>query len=144
MQSFLWENWRKESLVTKSFNHCYGYVIQMILFSIEKLKEFCEFLSAFQTSIKFDMDYSPYQIYLDVLITKDESGKILRTRLHTKPTNTHQYLHAQSFLCAVYKKSITFSQAVRLKQICSEEEGLQHKLGDVQSWLVNRGTELRV
>ena len=61
----------------------------MILFSIEKLKEFCEFLSAFQTSLKFNMDYSPYQIYLDVLITKDESGKILHTRLHTKPTNTH-------------------------------------------------------
>ena len=84
--------------------------------TIEKLKEFLEFLNAFHASIKFTMDYSPYQInYLDVLIRKDESGKTLRTSLYTKATDTHQYLHAQSCHRAVYKKSIPYSQAVRMK-----------------------------
>ena len=27
-----------------------------------------------------------------------------------------------------------------MKGICSEEEHLQHKLGDLESWLVNRGS----
>ena len=65
--------------------------------SIEKLKESFEFLNAFHPSIKFTMDNSSYQVnYLDVLITKDKSGKILCTRLNTKPTDTRQYLHVQS------------------------------------------------
>ena len=107
--------------------------------TIEKLKEFLEFLNAFHSSIKFTMDYSPYQFnYLDVLITKDESGKTLRTSLCRKPTDTHQYIHAQSCHRAVYKKPIPYSQAVRMKRICSEEEDLQHKLRDLESSLVNR------
>ena len=65
--------------------------------TIKELKVFLEFLNAFHPFIKFAMDYSPYQInYLDVLITKHESGKTLRTSLYTKPTDTHHYLHTQS------------------------------------------------
>ena len=81
--------------------------------TFEKLKEFLESLNALHPSIKFTMDYLPYQInYLDVLITKDESGKTLRTSSFTKPTDTHQYLHSQSFHRAVYKKSIPCSNAI--------------------------------
>ena len=106
--------------------------------TIEKLKEFLEFLNAFHPTIKFTMDYSPYQInYLDLLITKDESGKTLHTSLYATPTDTHQYLYAQSCHRAVYKKSISYSQAVQMKRICSEEEDLQHKLGVLESWLSN-------
>ena len=75
---------------------------------------------------------------MDVLITKDESDKTLRTSLYTRPTDTHQYLHAQSCHHAVCKKSIPYRQAVRMKRICSEEEDLQRKLEDLESWLVNR------
>ena len=79
--------------------------------TIQKLEEFLEFLNGFHPSIKFTMDYSPYHInYLDVLITKDESGKTLCTSLYTKPTDTQQYLHQQSYHRAVYKKSIPYSQ----------------------------------
>ena len=63
----------------------------------------------------------------------------MRTSLYTKPTDTHQYLNAESFHRTVYKKSIPYYQAVRIKRIYSEEEDLQHKLGDLESWLVNRG-----
>ena len=63
--------------------------------TIEKSKDFLESLNAFHPSIKSTMDYSPYQInYLDILITKNESGKTLRTSLYAKPTDTHQYLHS--------------------------------------------------
>ena len=68
----------------------------------------------------------------------DESGKTLRTSLYTKPTDTHQYLHVKSCQRAVRKKSILYSEAVRIKRRCSEKEDLQHKLGDLESWLVNR------
>ena len=137
MQTFLWLNERKKSLVTQNFNHCSGYVIWTD--NIDKLKEFLEFLNAFHPSIKFTMDYSPYKInHLDIFITKDESGKTLCASLYTKPFDTYQYLHAQSCHRAVYKSSIPYRKAVRMKRICSEEEGLQRKL-DLESVLVITG-----
>ena len=110
-----------KTLATQSFNHCFCLWAD----TTEKLKDFLDFLNAFHPSIKFTMEHSPYQInYLDVLITKDESGETVHASLYTKPTDSHH---------AVYKKSIPYSQAVRVKQICSEEENLQHKLGDLES-----------
>ena len=106
--------------------------------TMEKSKDFLESLNAFHPSIKFTMDYSLYQInYLDILTTKDESGKTVRAYLHTEPTDTNRYLHSSHL--AVNKKSMLYSQAVRMKQTCSEEEHLQHILGDLKSLLVNRG-----
>ena len=143
MQTFLWQ---EEDIFSKTefrlllWLRYLDYIFCLTTDSIEKLKEFFEFLNAFHPSLKFTMDYSPDQInYLDVLITKDESRKTSRTSLCTKPTDTHHYLHAQSCHRSVYKKSIPYSQAVRMKRICSEEEDLQHKLEDLESWLVNRG-----
>ena len=108
-----------------------NYIFCLWADTIEKLKDFLDFLNAFHPSIKFTMEYSPYQInYLDVLITKDESGETVRASLYMKPTDSHH---------AVYKKSIPYSQAVRMKRICSEEADLQHKLGDLESLLANRG-----
>ena len=119
VQTILCQDWRNKSLVTQSFNHCFGYVICIIFFVCGLIP----FLNAFHPSIKFTMNYSPYQInYLDVSVTKDESGKTLRTNLYTKPISPHQYLHAQSCHRAVYKKSRPYSYAVQIKLICSEEE----------------------
>ena len=39
----------------------------------------------------------------------------------------------------MYKNSITYGQAIRLKRICSDKNDLQQKLVTLESWLVNRG-----
>ena len=86
------------------------------------------------------MEYSENQInFLDVLVTKSDSGEKLCLSLYTKPTDTHQYLNATSRHRAVYKNSIAYGQSIRLKRICSEENDLQWKLVSLESWLVNRG-----
>ena len=54
-----------------------------------------------------------------------------------KANNTWQYLQAQSCHHAVYKKSIPCSEAIRKERVRSERENLQHKLGNLESWLVN-------
>ena len=76
--------------------------------AIEKSKDFLESLNAFHPSIKSTMDYSPYQInYLDILITKNESGKTLRTKpshlVRNPLTPTSIYIH--SLLTLPYIKS---------------------------------------
>ena len=51
-------------------------------------------------------------------------GGLVGTDLHVKPTDKHQYLRMDS--CHLYhsKTSIPYSQALRLRRICSEEEHL--------------------
>ena len=86
------------------------------------------------------MEYSEKQInFVDVLVTKSDSGEKLCSSLYTKHTDTHQYLHATSCHRVVYKNSIAYGQAIRLKKICSDENDLQRNLVSLEYWLVNRG-----
>ena len=86
------------------------------------------------------MDYSKNLTNsLDVKVSKSESGNTLCTSLFTKPTDTNQYLLAISCHRSIYKRSIPYGQAVRIKRICSDEEDLQQKSYDLESWLINRG-----
>ena len=86
--------------------------------SEESLKLFLEKINSIHPTIKFTADWSCSSVdFLDVkVIMKD--GKII-TDLYVKRTDTHQYL--DSSLCHSYhcKKSIPYSQALRLIRICS-------------------------
>ena len=86
------------------------------------------------------MEFSQKQInFSDVLILKNDNEGSLITSLFTKPTDTHQYLHSTSCHRSVYKKSIPYGPAVRIKRICSHVVDLQRKLLDLESWLTDRG-----
>ena len=58
---------------------------------------------------------------------------------YKKPTDMHQYLHASS--CHVYhsKRSIPYSQALRLNRICSENSFYNKSCNELQVWLRERG-----
>ena len=64
---------------------------------------------------------------------------LLVTDLNIKPTDTHQYLHASS--CQVYhfKKSLPYSQALRLNRICSENSSYDKRCNELEVWLRERG-----
>ena len=71
-----------------------------------------------------------------------QSGKInnqLVTDLYIKPADTHQYLNASS--CHVYhpKKSIPYSQALRLNSIFSENSFYNKRCNEVDVWLREQG-----
>ena len=81
------------------------------------------------------MDYSTTEInFLGVTVTK--VGNRLETNLCCKPTDTHQYLHAQSCHSNMYKESIAYGQVVRFKRICSTKENLNNHLEQLKQWLV--------
>ena len=105
----------------------------------QKLKEFFEYLNNCHPTIKFTMDYSFEKInFLDVSVRKSHNGK-LETNLYTKPTDTHQFLHATSCHRSSCKNSIPYSQAIRIKRICSVENELNQQLLNLEQWLVERG-----
>ena len=48
----------------------------------------------------------------------------LSTDLYCQPTDSHQYLHYDSCHAEHIKRSIIFSQALRLKRVCSQKSDL--------------------
>ena len=69
------------------------------------------------------MDYSATKInFLGVNITK--AGNKLETDLYCKPTDTHQYLHAQSWHSNVNKSSITYGLLQGLKEFVKQKKNL--------------------
>ena len=136
----------KEEIFQKSHFHPYDWLRYLDdIFCIrterlENLREFFGFLNNFHHSRKFTLEYSLTQIvFLNVLLSKNDNENSLITSLFARSTNTHQYLHATSWHRSVYKKSIPYGQAIRMKRICSNEVDLQRKLLDIESWLTVRG-----
>ena len=56
------------------------------------------------------------------------------TDLYCKPTDGHRYLHYDSCHADHIKRSIIFSQTLRLKRICSEKNDLNADVEDLQIW----------
>ena len=73
----------------------------------QELKKFLETLNCYHPAINF----------LDVTVVKKDNQNV--TDLYVKPMDTHQYLHANPCYVCHCKKSIPFSQALRLNRICS-------------------------
>ena len=107
--------------------------------SEEELYSFIEALNQVHHSIKFTSDISQTEVnFLDVKIYKDNKGNI-STGLYTKPTDAHMYLHYNSFHPHHQKKSIPYSQAIRLRRICSTEELYQKATRQLTENLHQRG-----
>ena len=104
----------------------------------KELEKFLEFLNCYHPTIKFTANYSRNKVnFLDVSVRKKDNQLV--TDLYIKPTDTRQYLHASS--CHVYhsKKSIPYSQALRLNRICSENSFYDKRCNELEVWLRERG-----
>ena len=106
----------------------------------EALKEFIDDLNTAHSTIKFTSEWSHVQIhFLDVLVSLKDG--VLSTDLYTKETDTHQYLHASSCHPWHCKAAIPYSQALRIRRICSSDNAFRRHLDNLHSHLVHRGYE---
>ena len=104
-----------------------------------KLKEFIKFINSFNPSVQFTCDYSSTSVnFLDVSISVNEDGS-LTTDLYTKPTDTHQYLRANSCHPNHTKRSIPYSQSLRILRICSNLDTARLRCKELTDYLVKRG-----
>ena len=65
------------------------------------------------------------------------------TDLYTKPTDTHQYLHSSSFHPRHCKNGIAYSQALRLRRICSNDSDFTKHARDLKHNLTTRGHSIK-
>ena len=77
---------------------------------------------------------------MDVTVTR--IGDRLKTDLFSKKTDTHQFLEFSS--CHPYhtKRSIPYSQTLRLRRICSENEDFRKRVGELKGYLRAKGYDI--
>ena len=96
----------------------------------DKLLQFLNRLNAFHPGLKFTYEYSQTKVnFLDVSVGIDD-GRFI-TILFCKPTDCYQYLHYESSHPAHFKRSIVYSQGLRIKKICSCEEDFEKHLQEL-------------
>ena len=91
----------------------------------------------FHPTIKFIVKFSKEEVNFLDLNAKLFDGE-LKTNLFVKPTDTHQSLDAISSHPYQCKKSIPYSQVLRLNRIWSDNENFD-KRKDLEKWLMERG-----
>ena len=89
--------------------------------------------------IKFTHEISCNSVnFLDTKVIKNSMGDI-NTDVYQKPTDTHSYLHWTSAHPPHLKYRIPYSQALRLRRICSSNDILEQRLMDYSNFFVTCG-----
>ena len=104
----------------------------------EKLKTFMAELNSFNDNIKFTYEYNKDSIPFLGLKVISFNGKLI-TSFYSKPTDCRQYLHYESCHPDHTKRSIVYSQALRLKRVCSRKSDFKEHSLNLRSWFLRRG-----
>ena len=105
----------------------------------EELLKFINELNQKHKTIKFDIKYSKTTLeILDVLVYKYINNKLQRL-LYKKPTDRQSYLHAIPENPRSLKESITYSQALYVKRICSSNSEFEAHIFTIKDQFVKYG-----
>ena len=112
---------------TKMFLRFIDHLSMIWTGSEQELLDFMSDLNKKHPLIKFEFKYSQIKIeFLDVLAYKDHNN-MLQTAIYRKQTDRQNYLDPLSEHPKLLKDSILYSQALRIKRICSsQQEFLNH------------------
>ena len=103
----------------------------------EELNKFFEFLNTRSHSIKFTMECSQTQVpFLDTLV-KIVDNQIV-SDLYCKPTDSHNYLLYSSAHPSSCKRSIPYSQFLRIRRICSDIKDFDKHAVDFAGYFLKR------
>ena len=104
----------------------------------EKLDSFLEELNRCNSYLKFTYESSKTSIpFLDLKVSLSNGD--LSTDLHIKSTDRQQFLHYISSHPDHTKRSIIYSQALRISRICSNKSDFLKHLESMKSWFEVRG-----
>ena len=96
------------------------------------------------STIKFEFTYSRTSItFLDTKVHKNENWTLCTT-IFRKPSDLRNFLHHKSAHPKALKDSIPYSQALRIKRICSETSEVMKHLKDLKDVFIKRGYESKI
>ena len=104
-----------------------------------EFKEFIDEINQCHLTIKFDYEIDENSInFLDTTVYKDSNYK-LRTTLYKKPTDRQNYLHLKSEHPPSLKNSIPYSQALRIRKICHDDQHALENCNKLANTFEKRG-----
>ena len=106
----------------------------------DRLHNFLQEINSFHPSIKFSAEYSTNSVpFLDTeVILRDGT---IHTDLYTKPTDTHQFLLPNSCHPKHCTTSIPYSQWLRIRRMCSQEDCYLRRTAELKTHLLARDYE---
>ena len=116
---------------TKTFLRFIDNLFMIWTCSEQELLDFMSDLNKKHPSIKFEFKYSQTKIeFLDVLVHKDHNN-MLQATIYRKQTDRQSYLDARSEHPKLLEDNMPYSQALRIKRICSSQQILKsHRKND--------------
>ena len=105
---------------------------------LEELEDFLDNFNKFHPNLSFAHEYSRKNVTFLDLDVKIADRKIV-TDLHIKATDRHMYLHYTSSLPYHTKRSIVYSQALRVNTICSFENDFIRHRNEIKFCFFDRG-----
>ena len=109
----------------------------------EELNKFMEGFNNFTSNLTFTHECSEKSIsFLDLIVTISEQN--LKTTLHVRSTDHHQYLRHGSSHPEHTKRSVLFSQTLRISRLCSEENDFKNCRSQMKSWFLKRGSQKKL
>ena len=108
--------------------------------SEKELDQFLNCLNSFHPNLRFTHERSrelELMNFLDVIV-KVQQGEFV-TDLYYKHTDRNQYIYFDSCHASHTKTSIVYSQALRMKRICSRRSDLIVNINKLKDWFRERG-----
>ena len=104
----------------------------------KELEKFMSSFTSFNPNLKFTYESSKKDIsFLDLKVSLHKDK--LSTDLHIKPSDCHQYLHYSSGHPEHMKRSIVYSQLLRVSCVCSRENDFIWHKSNMKIWFQKRG-----
>jgi hypothetical protein len=112
---------------------------------LEELTNFLNYMNSQHESIQFTLEHSPKQVnFLDTTVVIDDLHRKLYTKLYTKPTDTHSYLHWTSAHYHPCKTKGPYGQFLRIRRICHRHEDFQAECTRLIGYYLNRGYPMKL
>ncbi|XP_078350640.1 uncharacterized protein LOC144635403 [Oculina patagonica] len=102
------------------------------------LEEFINYVSNYHPALQFTSNISELELpFLDIKLAI--KNNTLQTSVHYKETDTHNYLHHTSLHPDHCKKAIPYSQFLRLRRICSDNDDFVARTSEMKTFFLARG-----
>ena len=108
----------------------------------DDLRHFIDAFCNFHPAVEFTFDIAKKVNFLDISLSIESFG--ISTSVYYKSTDSHLYLDYQSNHSPSCKNAIPYSQFLRLRRLCSNDDDFKVKINEMSQFFLDRGYPLFV
>ena len=106
------------------------------------IKKFIDAFCRFHPAVQFTFDIGKKVSFLYISVSVECENLV--TTVFYKPTDSHSYLHYKSTHSRAYKDAIPYSQFLRLRRLCSDDNDFDQKCKEMCGFFLSEDYPLAV